>query len=151
MTPFEHSITFIPLLGNLHKQTSHFFSFFKIFPLLKHWYFKHRAFSPSCHRPLAKTCFDAMTLTLILTYSMLLLTFGLIKQIHGTKYDETWWTAFFVRHAKVIATVWMVQGDLPESHILALNYDEVKRRRDLSLLMYLSCVRLRGTSCGLRL
>lgn len=45
----------------------------------------------------------------------------------------------------------LVQADLPGSHILALNYDEVKRRRDLSLLMYLSCVRLRGTSCGLRL
>lgn len=31
---------------------------------------------------------------------------------------------------------------------MALNYDEVKRHHDLSLLMYLSYIRLRGTSRG---
>lgn len=31
---------------------------------------------------------------------------------------------------------------------LALNYDEVKRCSDLSLLMYLLCIRLRAASCG---
>lgn len=95
-TPCEHSMTFIPLLGELHKPSS-LFPFFKYSLYLSADTSNTELFLPPYHRPLAKTRFDAVTLTLILTYSMLRLTFGLIKQIHATKYDETWRAACMQR------------------------------------------------------